>query len=68
MTELAVTILGFGDEQSSPVTVTWADGTILYRGILGSAFDPAPEPEQPDNVVSLDEWRNKNESFRTRSL
>ena len=68
MTELAVPILGFGDEQSPPVIVVWRDGTVLCRGILGRALDPVPEPERRDNVVSFDEWRNKNESLRKRPL
>jgi hypothetical protein len=70
MPEFVLPILGLGDEQSSPVTITWRDGSIVcrgYRGILGG-FEPEPEPEWPDNVVSLDEWRNKNESLRERPI
>jgi hypothetical protein len=69
MPEFVLPILGLGDEQSSPITITWRDGSVVcrgYRGILGG-FDE-PEQKLPDNVVSLDEWRNKNESFRERPL
>jgi hypothetical protein len=57
MSDFVLPVLGLGDEQSSPVTVTWLDGSVICRGILGSAFDP--EPEQPDNVTYLCEWRHR---------
>jgi hypothetical protein len=65
--EFLVPLLGLGDEQSPPVTVTWKEGTVIYRGILGG-YEPAREPHPPANVVSLDEWRNKNESLRQRPI
>lgn len=58
MTNLAVPMLGFGDERPPGVTVTWRDGTVVYRGILGSCLQPEPEPR--DNVIYLCEWRHNN--------
>lgn len=49
MTELPV--LGLGSEDSRPCTVTWSDGTVVFRGILGDieeaiAHHKAYEAEQ----------------------
>jgi hypothetical protein len=59
MTDFVLPILGLGDEQASPMTITWRDGNIIcrgYRGILGG-FEP--EPELPDNVISFTEHLEK---------
>jgi hypothetical protein len=59
MIEFALPILGSGDGQPSPTTVKWADGTLIYRGILGG-FDPGPEQELPStNVISFAEYLEK---------
>ena len=63
MTEFALPILGFGDGQPSPTTVKWADGTLIYRGILGG-FDE-PEQELPDNVIKLDDYRRNFDARKT---
>jgi hypothetical protein len=63
MTEFALPILGFGDLQPSPTTVKWADGTLIYRGILGG-FDE-PEQELPDNVIKLDDYRRNFDARKT---
>ena len=49
-------VLGFGDEQPPPTLVTWRDGTVLCRGILGSYPIPEQQPDAPSdtNVISLD--------------
>jgi hypothetical protein len=63
MAEFCVPILGFGDEQSPPTVVTWRDGTILCRGILGSldAENITPVIKQPSdtNVISMSEFKEK---------
>jgi hypothetical protein len=69
MNNFALPIIGFGDEQTPPMTVVWRDGTVIcrgYGGILGSW--PEPEPQLHDNVVSLDQWRKKNDSLRQRPI
>jgi hypothetical protein len=60
MTEFALPLLGFGDEQWSPTTVVWRDGTVLcrgYGGILGGW--PEPEPQASDNVISFAQYKEK---------
>jgi hypothetical protein len=71
MPEFCLPILGFGDEQSPPVTVTWRDGTVLYRGILGTLdADYVPdEPQQPsDNVVSFSEFKENRNALKEKPL
>ena len=69
MSDFILPVLGLGDEQSSPTTVIWRDGTVICRGILGGAFDPetlaAEQAEQDrkeelrshENIVLLEDWR-----------
>jgi hypothetical protein len=69
MPEFCLPILGFGDEQSPPVTVTWRDGTILCRGILGTLdADYAPDMPAQDNVVSINEFKEKRNALKDKPL
>jgi hypothetical protein len=66
--EFILPVLGLGAEDCSPTTVVWHDGTVLCRGILGGAFDPA-EQEQPDNIIYFCEEREKRRNVvRERPL
>jgi hypothetical protein len=63
MADFVLPVLGLGDEQSSPVTVVWKDGTVLCRGILGSSFDPVEharkeELRSHDNVALLEDYKS----------
>jgi hypothetical protein len=71
MTEFCLPILGFGDENHPSYTVVWKDGTVLCRGILGDFphnETVALEPEQPDNIVSFNEFKEKRNAIKERSL
>jgi len=64
-------ILGFGDEQSPPTLVTWKDGTVLCRGILGSYPIPEQQPDDvapSDNVVSFDEFKEKRNAYKEKPI
>ena len=61
MDEFVLPVIGLGDEQSSPVTVVWADGTVLCRGILGAVFDP--EAQQ-----AYEAERARKQSLRDRGV
>jgi hypothetical protein len=68
MSEFILPVLGLGAEDRRPHTITWLDGTVVCRGILGD-FSPetvAREKAEQDrkdelrsneNVVLLDDWR-----------
>jgi hypothetical protein len=71
MAEFCLPILGFGDEQSPPTVVTWRDGTVLCRGILGTLdADYVPdEPQQPsENVVSFETFKEKRNALKEKPL
>jgi hypothetical protein len=63
-------ILGFDEWRSNPsVQIQWADGTVVYRGILGDMSPETLAREKAErehkeelrdrNVVVLDDWRNE---------
>ena len=69
MSDFILPVLGLGAEDRRPHTITWLDGTVVCRGILGGAFDPETlarekaeqgrkeELRSHDNVVLLEDWR-----------
>jgi hypothetical protein len=71
MADFVLPVLGLGDEQMSPVTVTWRDGTVICRGILGDMSSETlarqraeqlrqEELRQQTNVVLLEDWRQND--------
>jgi len=60
MNEFVLPVIGLGDEQSSPTTVIWADGTVICRGILGGTFDPEWRAAYEAEQQRKEELRNRD--------
>jgi hypothetical protein len=67
MSDFILPVLGLGAEDRRPHTITWRDGTVVCRGILGDfncetlereKAEQAHKQELPDSgVVLLEDFR-----------
>jgi hypothetical protein len=61
MAEFCLPILGFGDEGSGSYTVTWKDGSVVYRGILGDIEElMARAREQSEKEAQEQQLRDRD--------